>query len=174
MKYIPTWCCDNIYKLDLDFLVSKGIKFILSDLDNTLVPYTVATPSKEVRDLINEIKEKGITFIIVSNNTGKRVETFANSLDIEYISGAMKPFKRVIYNYLKKKKIEIDTCVLIGDQIMTDIKCANKLKCKSILTNPLIKKESIFTFFNRKIDKYYRKKYNLFNSNSLVERREVR
>ena len=38
--------------------------------------------------------------------------------------------------------------------------CANKAGCISILVDPLQKKESIFTFFNRKIDRVIRKKYN--------------
>ena len=42
---------------------------------------------------------------------------------------------------------------------MTDMWCANKIGCKSILVEPLQKKESIFTFFNRKIDKRKRKKF---------------
>jgi len=37
--------------------------------------------------------------------------------------------------------------------------CANKVGCKSILVEPIQKKESILTFFNRKIDRRIRKKY---------------
>jgi predicted HAD superfamily phosphohydrolase YqeG len=45
--------------------------------------------------------------------------------------------------------------------MMTDIVCANRLKIKCILTDPLSKEEALVTFFNRKLDNFYRKKYKL-------------
>jgi predicted HAD superfamily phosphohydrolase YqeG len=45
--------------------------------------------------------------------------------------------------------------------MMTDILCANRLKIKCILTDPLSNEESFLTFFNRKLDNFFRKKYKL-------------
>ena len=161
MKYIPTWCCQNIYTIDFDVLKENHITYILTDLDNTLAPYNVPMADDKIKEYINNFIKEGFKVIIVSNNTGKRVKLFADSLQLEYISGARKPFTSVIKKYLANKKINIEECVIIGDQIMTDIKCANKLGCKSILTTPLSQEESIITFINRKIDQHIRKKYNL-------------
>ena len=71
---------------------------------------------------------------------------------------------------IKTENISIDDCVLIGDQMMTDIKCASKLNCRCILTAPLSENESILTFVNRKIDKYLRKKYNLVETCKKIDR----
>ena len=170
MKYIPTWCCNSIFELDYDVLKENNIKYILSDLDNTLAPYNVALPTDEVISLVNKLKEEGFKFIIVSNNTGKRVKTFASNLDVSYISGAKKPFTSTIKKYLENNNIELNDCVLIGDQMMTDIKCANKLNCRCILTSPLSKDESILTFVNRRLDKYLRKKFDLEKTCKKIDR----
>lgn len=173
MKYMPTWYCTNIYKLNLDVLKDKGIKYIFTDLDNTLAPFNIPTPDEKVVKLIENFKKENFKVIIVSNNNGKRVQLFAKGLNIEYISGAKKPFTFVIKRYLKENNIDINEFVLIGDQIMTDIKCANKLKCKSILTNPLSKQESIVTFINRRLDLHYRKKYKIIDTCENIDRSEV-
>lgn len=174
MKWIPTWCCKSIYNLDLDILKKHNIKYIFTDLDNTLAPYNIAKPNKEVLDLVIAIKKAGFTLVIISNNTGRRVTKFSSDLNIDYISGAKKPFTSVINKYLKEKHININECVIIGDQIMTDIKCAIKLKCHCVLTEPLSEKESIVTFVNRKIDRYYRKKYNLKENCTKIDRSDVK
>lgn len=170
MKYIPTWCCNSIFELDYEILKENNIKCILSDLDNTLAPYNVAIPSNEVVELIKKLKEEGFMVVIVSNNTGKRVKTFATELDIDYISGAKKPFTSAIKKYLETNNIPIDDCVLIGDQMMTDIRCAKKMNCRCVLTTPLSKNESIITFINRKIDIYLRKKYDVIKNCKKIDR----
>ena len=171
MKHVPTWCCENIFSIDFNLLKNNNIKYILTDLDNTLVPYNVSLPTQEVKELISQLQNSGFNIIIVSNNTAKRVQLFAKELNIPLISGAKKPFVFEIMKYLKKHCIDISECVLIGDQIMTDIKCANKLKCKCILTSPLIKKESLVTYINRRIDMHLRKKYDLNNKCERIDRR---
>ena len=174
MKYMPTWFCDSIFSLDINVLKENNIKYIFTDLDNTLVPYNIKNPTKEVIKLISDLKNEGFKVIIVSNNTAQRVETFAKGLNVELIAGAKKPFTHVINKYLQKNNINIEECVLIGDQLMTDIRCARKLNCKCVLTSPLIKKEAIVTFINRRIDQYYRKKYEIENTCKKIDRRDVR
>lgn len=173
MNLRPTWCCESIYTLDIERLKEHKVKYILTDLDNTLAPCNVAKPPKEVFEVVNKISELNIKVIVVSNNTEKRVKLFCTDLNVDIIGNAMKPFTKSIRKYLKKNNINIDDCVIIGDQILTDIKCAKRLNCRCILTNPLSKKDSIFTFVNRKLDQYYRKKYNLENSCSKIDRSDV-
>ena len=40
-KFCPTWYSSSIHLIDLDFLLSNGIKYIICDLDNTIIPYDV-------------------------------------------------------------------------------------------------------------------------------------
>ena len=171
VKYKPTWYCESIYNIDLDVLKEEKIKYILTDLDNTLAPYNIAIPDEKVYELVKKIKDNGFYLIIVSNNTGKRVTLFATDLHVNYISGAMKPFKTNIQKYLKEHNIDVNECVMGGDQLMTDIKCATRLNCRCILTKPLSNEESWVTYINRKFDEHYRKKYDFENSIKRIDKK---
>ena len=161
MAHLPTWCCTSIYELDLDFLKENNIHYILTDLDNTLAPYNVPVPDNKTIAFFEKLKAEGFKVYIVSNNTGKRVKTYSDALDISCVAGAKKPFTSTLRKFLCDNNIDLNECVLIGDQMMTDILCAGRLKIKCILTDPLVSDESFLTFFNRKLDNYFRKKYNL-------------
>mgnify|MGYP000121594272 FL=1 len=51
---------------------------------------------------------------------------------------------------MKKENIEITNTILIGDQLLTDIKCANKLGLDSVLVKSISRKsEKWYTRINR-------------------------
>ena len=77
---------------------------------------------------------------------------------------ALKPFS---YGFRKAKRISHfkpkDIC-MIGDQIFTDIHGAKRLGYKTILVDPISRKEVIFTKINRCFETFlfnrFQKKYN--------------
>lgn len=158
-KLIPTWYSKSIYNIDFAKLKSHNIKYILSDLDNTLVGFDIATPTEKVIELIDELKNNDLELILVSNNNEKRLSRFCGPCSLRFLSGARKPGSKRLKNYLLKNNIDVNECAFVGDQLLTDMWCANRTGCTSILVEPLQKKESKLTFFNRKIDRRIRKKY---------------
>lgn len=158
-KFVPTWYSKSIYDIDLAKLSSLNVKYILSDLDNTIVGYDIETPNELATKLINEIKKNNIELILISNNNHKRLSKFCDPCSLRFLSNANKPGSKRLTKYLFNNKINKDECVFIGDQLLTDMWCAKKANIRCILVDPLQKKESIKTFFNRKIDKKLRKKY---------------
>lgn len=157
-KYLPYCSAKSIYSINLDFFKRIGVKFLLLDLDNTLDSPHTPIPSKETIDLIEKIKKSGLIPIIVSNNKQKRVSLYSNKLNVTFISRAFKPFPFRVKKYLKDEKISMNSVIIIGDQVFTDIFCANNLGIKSILTDRLSDKDQFVTLINRKIDQHYRKK----------------
>lgn len=158
-KIMPMWYSKSIYEIDFAKLKSLGIKYILSDLDNTLVGFDVALPTEKVTELVNKLKEEDLELIIVSNNNFKRINKFCNPCNLRFLPKARKPKKSKLNKYLLSNNMNVNECAFVGDQLLTDMWCANKVGCISILVEPLQKRESKFTFFNRIIDKKIRKKY---------------
>lgn len=158
MKKLPNYYVKDIFSIPLEFFINKNIKYVLSDLDNTLDAFDVYEPSDRVFNLKKKLNENGIELIIVSNNKGHRVNTYSNNLNVKYLSSAMKPFAHKLLNYLKENNIKLDECVLIGDQLLTDCKCGVNAKILTILTDPISKKDQWTTHFNRLIDKPLRKR----------------
>ena len=55
--FLPDRYYKNIYQVDYMKLKEDGIKCLLFDLDNTIVPPNVKKPDKKIRDLIDNLKE---------------------------------------------------------------------------------------------------------------------
>ena len=89
---VPNFLFENIYTIDLDRLRARGIRLLLADLDNTLVPYAVKTPTDEVRAWKDRLEEAGITLFILSNSRKPgRAQRFAQDLGVPYEGHAGKP-----------------------------------------------------------------------------------
>lgn len=152
-KYIPTYVIDSIFKMDPKDVLKKQYKVILSDLDNTLDCYLNECPSDEVKNKIKQFQENGIEFIITSNNFKKRVLTYTKDLNVKTIWLLLKPYTFRLKRFLKKHHINKDECLIIGDQLFTDIALANKIKIDSVLVKPLTNQDQKFTTYRRKKEK---------------------
>ena len=159
-RLIPFAHAQSIFEIDVSFYKNLGVKFILVDLDNTLDSYKTETPSKRVIDLKEDLLMEGIELIITSNNTGKRVTKYSRALGVRFMSKVGKPFSRKLLKKLRELKIQKHEVILIGDQIVTDISCANRAKIKSVLTEKLVEEDQPTTRFNRLFDNPLRRKLN--------------
>ena len=157
-KYVPDLYQKSIYTIDYNKLKNRGIKCLLFDLDNTIVPIKMKAPSNKVKELFDSLKHKGFKIVIFSNSPKSRLKPFKEQLKVDCSASSRKPsskkFKKVMNDY-KFREAEI---AIIGDQIMTDIFGGNRVGIFSILVNPIAKKEYFFTRFNRMIEKKVIKK----------------
>ena len=155
--HIPFAHDASIYEIDVDFFRKLGIKYVLTDLDNTLDSYRTKFPTEKAFELKEKLAEHDIELIIVSNNTGNRVSTYANGLGVRFFNSIGKPFASRLLKKLAKLNISKDEVIMIGDQVVTDITCANRAKIKSVLTDKLVKEDQITTRFNRLFDRPLRR-----------------
>ena len=140
-KFIPTYCANNIYEIDINFYKKNNFNVILFDLDYTLDSFWNKIPSDRTINLINEIKKNNIRVIIISNNLKNRVVKYSTKLNIDdYIYLAFKPFKKKILKKLLNMNVDFKHCLLIGDKITTDILFGNKIKINTLLLTERFKK----------------------------------
>ena len=71
--YTPKCVVNKFNDLDFNKLYEDGYRIIISDLDNTLAPYTMKSPSKELKETIEKIKEIGFKIYLISNNKNTRI-----------------------------------------------------------------------------------------------------
>ena len=150
----PKVYINSVYNIDLMKLKKeKKIKGIIVDLDNTLVGWGKKEVSQRMIDWVKEAKKIGLKICIVSNTNSKRAEEFAKIFNIPYHSKYFKPFSIAFNNGLKILDTKKSETVVIGDQIFTDIWGGNRLRLLTILVTPIVKKDSIGTFFHRNLEK---------------------
>ena len=166
-KYVPFAVAKSIYEIGVDFYKQQGVKVLLMDLDNTLDSYRLYHPTEKAFDLVKRIQEAGILPIIVSNNRGKRVSTYANDLGLTYINSARKPFSGRINKFIKAHGWNKDEMMLVGDQMITDVAAAKRVGIRVVLTEKIVKEDQWTThinrIFGRRIRKYHAKKGNLID-----------
>lgn len=168
---IPFAWSKNIFDIDIDFYKKLDCKVLLIDLDNTLDNHTVKVPSKRVIELFDKLKTNNLDPIIVSNNNEKRVSSYASKLNCKYLYRCKKPFSKKINSYLLKEHINKNNVIMIGDQLMTDVRCAKRLGVKSILLEKLWPNEQFVTKLLRWLDNLKRRR--LRKNNLLKDWREV-
>ncbi len=167
----PSAYVTSIQEIDLDSLKEQGIKLIICDLDNTLVPHFTKFPTKKAINFINEVKKKDFKFILISNNTSKRVSFFSEKLQInDYISNAKKPFPKVIKKTIEKMDVKPQETVIIGDMLITDVLAANFVHTESILVQPLIDPEKTMYRFLLWMEKFVFKK---LTKDNLIVKSEI-
>lgn len=147
-KYVPDMYFQNIYLVNYKKLKEQGIKCILFDLDNTIVPYNVYDPSKKVVELFLMLK-KDFKVIIFSNSPKIRVRVFKEKLDVDFLANAKKPMSKNFKKILDEYKYEINEVAIIGDQLNTDIVGGNEVGITTVLVNPVSNKEIIFNRISR-------------------------
>ena len=142
----------NIFEIDYEKLKSKGIKCLVFDLDNTLVPVKSSVADEKVKSLFTTLKRKKFTIILMSNSLKKRVEVFKKDLKIPCFSFSMKPLKKNYKKLIKEYNFDMSEIACIGDQIMTDIWGANKMGFTSILVDKMTKEDFKWTKLNRIVE----------------------
>lgn len=157
-KYVPDIYQKNIYTINYDSLILRGIHCLLFDLDNTLVPINEKDAREENKKLIKELKEKGFKIIITSNSIKARVKPIADQLNVDYLSNAKKPSTEKLINLINEYKFGLDQIAIIGDSMMDDVVCGNKIGITTVLTDQIDKKEFPFARIKRIKEKKIQKK----------------
>lgn len=161
-QFLPDQHVKSIFDIRPGELKQKGIKGIITDLDNTLVEWDRPYATPKIVQWFEEMKKENILITIVSNNNKERVQAFADPIGVSFIFQARKPlgvaFKRAINDMGIKK----DEAVVIGDQLLTDVLGGNRSGFHTILVVPVAQTDGVATRINRKIERvilnWFRKK----------------
>ncbi len=161
-RFFPETEYDSTYSIPFEELYAQGIRGIIFDIDNTLVPPDAPADTRS-RELFRRLRAAGLKVCLVSNNKGPRILPFAEALRSPYVAKALKPRK---YGYRKAMEIMGTSpaeTVSVGDQIYTDIWGANRMGMHTILVRPMEPKEEIQILLKRILEKpvlwaYHRRK----------------
>lgn len=151
---MPRLAADSIFDIPLDELWDKGIRGIITDLDNTLVGARVPVATPELVRWLEQVQEKGFQVVIVSNNNKLRVSAFADPIVVPYISAAKKPMNAAFHRAMGLMKLSAQETAVVGDQMLTDVLGGNRLGLFTILVKPIaVADEGFFTRINRRIER---------------------
>ncbi len=140
---------EAVYDLKAEDLLRHGIRAVLVDLDNTLIAWNNPDGTPEVRAWLDEMTIADISVVVVSNNKHSRVERAVARFGVDFVSRAMKPFTRGIDIAIERYGFDKDEVIMVGDQLMTDIRAAHRAGIQSVLVKPLVTSDAWNTKINR-------------------------
>lgn len=152
-RLYPKTYLKSIFEIDTKMLKEQGIKGIIFDIDNTLVPYDVAYPTEEIIDFFERLKKEGFQICLASNNTEDRVVKFNEHLKVFAIHKSGKPRRRGLHKAMELMNLQKDQVAMVGDQIFTDVFAGNRAGAHSILVVPVSDKDEWITKIKRGIEK---------------------
>ncbi len=147
MKHLllPRMYVESIYHIDLEKLRARGIDTIISDLDNTLVPWVETQVNPELKTWLENLKAQGFKVCLVSNALERRIAHFRAELNVPGLSRANKPSRKAFRQALALLGSRPENTAMIGDQIFTDVLGGNRLGLFTILVVPLCDRDFFTT-----------------------------
>lgn len=143
-----------ITDVDPEQLRARGIRGIVLDFDNTLVPYGSKTVPEEIRGWVQRVRAAGFPLVLVTNNRTRRTRELAESLTVPIAPGWAKPTTSMFRRAMEMMGTTPAQTALVGDQLLTDILGGNRLGLFTILVTPLEGREFPTTrLINRTIER---------------------
>ena len=142
-SFLPRRIYPSLTAIDPEALCRDGVRLLMLDFDNTIVPYTTNTPTPEMAQWLKKAQASPVQICVVSNSKNGRVVDFCRKNAIDCITRAKKPFSRGIRECLTKYHTAAENAALVGDQIFTDVLGANCTGVRSLLI-PAIHNQNIW------------------------------
>ncbi|WP_430791356.1 YqeG family HAD IIIA-type phosphatase [Virgibacillus flavescens] len=152
-NFLPNEHVKDVFEISPATLKQKGIKGVITDLDNTLVAWDVKRATPEIIEWFKEMNEYDIKVTIISNNNQQRVRIFSEPLEAPFVFSARKPLSRAFKTAAKQMNINKEDIVVVGDQLLTDVLGGNIAGFYTILVLPIVETDGKITQFNRKIER---------------------
>lgn len=136
-QLMPDEYVASVFDIDLERLWEQGKRLLLTDLDNTLVPWNHETSPAPLLAWLERARVRGFLVCIVSNNRSQRVQTFATRTGIAAIGKARKPRPDAFRQALQQFDVRPEQAVMVGDQLFTDVRGGNRMGLHTILVLPI-------------------------------------
>lgn len=152
--FYPDRLVPRITDIDIDALVQAGVRGLLLDVDNTLTTHDNPDLSPAVREWLQKAAQAGISAVIVSNNRAARARPFAEAIGLPFVAKARKPLRSGFRRAAALLGLQPEQCLVIGDQVFTDILGARLSGIACIQVLPIeAEKGQRFIAFKRMLEK---------------------
>jgi putative phosphatase len=127
---------ENVYNLQPDRLRRAGIKGVLIDLENTLIPYGATSLTVEGKEMLKRLVDSRLTVLVASNTAwSPAAEDLPEGISYQFRS--WKPFSFRLSTWFRANNLRGPDTLVIGDQVLTDGFLAVFRRSHLILITPL-------------------------------------
>ncbi|HHW17637.1 MAG TPA: YqeG family HAD IIIA-type phosphatase [Firmicutes bacterium] len=157
--FTPSLHVKTIYEIPFSWLKERSVTSVITDLDNTLVPWRDYRVAKDLSDWFDSLHSEGFRTVILTNaRPSPTIQKMSEDLKTELVVGARKPISRFFRLALEKVSARPHEACVVGDQIFTDVLGGNLIGCYTILVDRIGDREFLGTrimrLFERLILRY--------------------
>jgi putative phosphatase len=137
--WIPDYVADSVFDVDITELQKIGVKYLIFDLDNTLIIGKPSSLPKKVAERIRNFRRAGFS-IYVGSNTRRNVDAIVKTMQAKTIRSqgmTFKPRKKFYRQVCLNEDVLPDTIAMIGDHILNDVIGGNRAGLTTVLIKSL-------------------------------------
>ena len=143
----------DVRAIDLDALAASGIRAMLLDIDNTLLPRDTSVFPPEFVSWLGDLSAAGMSAYLVSNNWHSHIFDRATELGLPIVAKACKPLPFGFLTAARTLGFSARQCAVVGDQIFTDVLGGNLVGATTVLVEPLSSSDLPHTLVLRRIER---------------------
>lgn len=128
----------SILMLTPQIVQQYGLRGLILDVDETLVPFRTTQTSNELLYWVEDIKQVATLWLVSNNLSESRIRGIAQSLSLPYIFGAGKPSRRKLRQAVTAMNLPVEQVAMVGDRLFTDVLAGNRLGMFTILVEPMV------------------------------------
>lgn len=150
-RFCPDYMAERIADLDPADLVALGIRGVLLDLDNTLLPWKSSEMPETTIAWVGDCLDAGLKVCLVSNTRNlTRLKEMADLMGIPAVAPTrMKPSRSGFRRALEILDLKPAETIMIGDQMFTDVWGGNRSGIRTVWVDRVAERE----FFGTKISR---------------------
>lgn len=144
----PDQVAQRFQEIDFEQALSHGRRFLCLDLDNTLLPQKGHQLEASVLTILQELRQRGqveeiclISNVIFPGHRLQRLRRLAQELEIAHVVPGFfwnrKPMSAPFHQALKLMGAKPSECVMVGDQIYSDIVGGNRMGFYTVWVKPI-------------------------------------
>jgi uncharacterized protein len=144
----------TVAHVDLAWLRERGVRGVLIDADDTLVPGDDGPVAPAALAWIEDLRAAGVRVAILSNGTWGRIAALGERLGVPAFAMAGKPFGFAFRRALETIGTTPQTTAMVGDQLFTDVLGARCAGLTSVLVAPLTPGRHPHTRVARRLERW--------------------
>lgn len=121
-----------------ELIQRQGLKGIVLDVDETLLPLRQSETTPEVCAWLNQIRASADIWLVSNNLNEPRIQRIAAFLSVPYISSAGKPSRRKLRQAIAAMNLLPHQIAMVGDRLFTDVLVGNRLGMFTVLVEPML------------------------------------
>lgn len=144
----PWLSCGSIDDVPFEKIAAEGMRAVLFDLENTLVP-PGGPFTDDGRTIIGKARAAGLSVGVVSNASAGWVGPALAAEGIVCIAPAGKPARKAFEDACAALGVATSEAAYVGDQVITDVLGSQRAGLRAVLVHPKYTKEFMSAKFQR-------------------------